>query len=519
MFQTPVLLLIFNRPGHTQRVFDRIREMGPTRFFVAADGPRDSNLPDVENCQKTRQVVLDGINWDCEFKTLFRDENLGCGMGVSSAIDWFFENVEEGIILEDDCLPDKSFFPFCENLLRIHRANERIMHISGNNFLNGKVKTQKPYYFSIYNHVWGWASWRDRWEKYKFSIEPYDPSALNPQYSAWKFKPREVDYWNDTFKRLVYDKSLDTWCYQWTYAIWKNNGVCILPATNLVMNIGFDQTATHTRVASANIRGQKIGSVSVDGHHLSIEINRKADIYTFDHHFKEQASFFSVAKGRVKALLSKTASIVRPFLFWRTYRKFRKFTMIPEKTFIRNLELARKFRNTQGVVVECGTWRGGMIAGMVSVLGRNKAYYLFDSFEGLPEAKEIDGPEAKFWQSNKEGLFYFDNCRANESEAAKAMDLAGAHRYTIKKGWFNTTLSDFRPSEGISILRLDGDWYDSTMECLTRLFPQVNANGVVIIDDYYMWRGCSKAVHDYLSKQELPFRISVFKGICYISKS
>jgi O-methyltransferase len=192
--------------------------------------------------------------------------------------------------------------------------------------------------------------------------------------------------------------------------------------------------------------------------------------------------------------------------------------MIPEKSYLSNLELCWRFRDVKGCVVECGTWRGGMIAGMVDILGKNRPYHLFDSFEGLPQVKEIDGPDAKAWQDNREGEYYFDNCLAHEAEATKAMTVSKATNYTIHRGWFNATLTDFQASDGIAILRLDADWYESTIECLKHLFPQVTKGGLILIDDYCTWEGCSKAVHDYLSQQKSPCRISSYNGISYIRK-
>ncbi len=202
-----------------------------------------------------------------------------------------------------------------------------------------------------------------------------------------------------------------------------------------------------------------------------------------------------------------------------TYKKFKRFTMIPYKSYVENLMLAKRFSHIEGDVVECGTWRGGMIAGVAVYNNeKDKNYYLFDSFEGLPDAKEIDGKSAIDWQKNKDGAFYFDNCTADESQAIKAMNISGA-KYIIEKGWFDETLQKNTSIEKISILRLDGDWYDSTMVCLDFLFDKVTKGGVIIIDDYYAWDGCSRATHDYLSKHKLSNRIQQFNNtVCYIIK-
>jgi O-methyltransferase len=206
------------------------------------------------------------------------------------------------------------------------------------------------------------------------------------------------------------------------------------------------------------------------------------------------------------------------YLLKRLFKKYQKFTMIPKEVFLNNLLLVEKFRTLSGCVIECGVWRGGMIASISEVLGNDRRYYLFDSFEGLPQAKEVDGIEANKWQADKNSSSYFDNCKAEMWYAESAMKLAGQNNYSIIKGWFSETLPGFKTESPIAILRLDGDWYDSTIECLNILFPLVEKGGVVIIDDYYAWDGCSRAVHDYLSKNNLEHKIRSFNNISYIIK-
>lgn len=166
----PVLLLIFNRPDTTQRVFHEIRGASPLQLFISADGPRENKPGEFEKCQITRDIVRQ-VDWDCEVYTNFRDKNLGCKIAVSSAIDWFFENVEEGIILEDDCLPSFSFFRFCEELLEKYRDDERIMQIGGTNLLSEWQRSDDSYYFSKYGAIWGWATWRRAWQYYDVNMK------------------------------------------------------------------------------------------------------------------------------------------------------------------------------------------------------------------------------------------------------------------------------------------------------------------------------------------------------------
>jgi len=196
----------------------------------------------------------------------------------------------------------------------------------------------------------------------------------------------------------------------------------------------------------------------------------------------------------------------------RIFEKYRNFTMVPFENFAANLELCEKFKDTEGCVVECGVWRGGMSAAMTEVLGNSRTYYLFDSFEGLPDAKEIDGEEALQWQKDKNAPNYFNNCTAEIEFAQKAMSLSKADKVEIIKGWFNETLPFAKIIEPIAVLRLDGDWYDSTMDCMENLYPKVVEGGLVLMDDYYFWDGFSKAIHDYLSKNKLPVRINQWKN-------
>lgn len=202
----------------------------------------------------------------------------------------------------------------------------------------------------------------------------------------------------------------------------------------------------------------------------------------------------------------------------KIYRRFREFTMISASTYVDNLILAERVSKLSGCVVECGVWRGGMIAGMAALLGQNRRYFLFDSFEGLPPAKVIDGEAALSWQNAKHLPGYYDNCTAPEDFAARAMTMAGASSFQLIKGWFNETIPSFNPLEPIAILRLDGDWYDSTMVSLQSLFELVAPGGLIVLDDYHTWDGCSRALHDFLSRKSAVERIQSFNNICFLER-
>lgn len=205
-------------------------------------------------------------------------------------------------------------------------------------------------------------------------------------------------------------------------------------------------------------------------------------------------------------------------LYNHLFDKYGQFTMVPRELFVHNLGLCNHFKKSRGNFVECGVWRGGMSAAMSEILGKDYQFHLFDSFEGLPLAKEIDGREAISWQSDIRAKNYYNNCAADESFVIEAMKLADHQNYRLYRGWFENTLSEIE-TKSIDILRLDGDWYDSIKVCFKKLFPLLREGGVVIIDDYYAWDGCSKAVHDYLSEVKSPSRIFQWNDrIAYLIK-
>ncbi|MCJ8163494.1 nucleotide-diphospho-sugar transferase [Pontibacter sp. E15-1] len=244
---TPVLLLIFNRPQTTQKVFDRIRQVKPQKLYVAADGPRPGNATDAERCAETRRIV-DQVDWDCEVKTLFQVENQGCGVSPAKSITWLFENEETGIILEDDCVPSKSFFWYCQEVLEKYRHDTRVMHVSGNNYLNGwRRDSDYSYYFSDKVNSWGWATWRRAWQHYDFKLSNY-PELKQKGYLSGLFLNKMEEAYrlsklNETYTNI---QKGDVWDYQWEFTVYSNSGLCIVPEVNLVRNIGFGEDATHT---------------------------------------------------------------------------------------------------------------------------------------------------------------------------------------------------------------------------------------------------------------------------------
>lgn len=281
--QTAVLLLVFNRPDTTELVFEAIRQAKPVRLYVAGDGPREGREGEAERIAKVREIAT-SVDWPCEVKTLFRDKNLGCKCAVSGAITWFFEREERGIILEDDCLPHFDFFNFCETLLNRYSDDERVSVITGNNFQNGRRWGIASYYFSKYNHCWGWASWRRAWRHYNGDI-PFWPEWNSSD--RWRqHTPDKIErrYWEKIFDR-VRARQIDSWAYPWTACVWYQGGLTVTPNVNLVSNIGFGPDSTHTASADSPLAGMQTSAIGEFIHPERITREQAADHYVFDHTF------------------------------------------------------------------------------------------------------------------------------------------------------------------------------------------------------------------------------------------
>jgi len=299
--KTPIVFLVFNRPDTTIRVFEGIRRARPAKLFVVADGPRADRPGEAEKCRVVR-AIIDTVDWPCEVLKNFSDVNLGCKRRVSGGLNWVFEQVEEAIILEDDCLPHPTFFRFCKELLDKYRDDERVMHISGDNFQFERVRGDGSYYFSRYNHIWGWATWKRAWAHYDVKMKMW-PKFLKQQQIANVFENRSIQrYWLKCFQ-AVYEGKIDTWDYQWLYAIWSQNGLTVLPNVNLISNIGFGEDATHTTGKNDKSANMKTGSMFEIVHPSFVMVNKEADLFTFKTHF--QRTFFARARGKTKNIFRR----------------------------------------------------------------------------------------------------------------------------------------------------------------------------------------------------------------------
>jgi len=254
---------------------------------VAADGARPDKKGEPEACQSAREMILNGVDWDCEVRTLFRDKNLGCKTAVSSGIDWFFRHEEQGIILEDDTLPDPTFFRFCAELLEYYRDDQRIMMISGDNFQFDRKRTDYSYYFSKYCHIWGWASWRRAWDYYDVNMKAWPEIKDKQPLFGGRVDKEEASYWNNIFER-VYRGQIDTWDYQLLFACWKEGALSIVPSENLVSNIGYGNNGVHIKRKSI-FTGLETKQVTFPlAHPPCIIRNVAADRYSAKNYFRKR---------------------------------------------------------------------------------------------------------------------------------------------------------------------------------------------------------------------------------------
>jgi hypothetical protein len=250
VLNTAVLLVVFNRLDTTKHVLQSIRCAAPSRLYIASDGARANKKGEVSDVNGVREYILNNIDWKCDVKTYFSEDNAGCKNGVSNAINWFFEHEEEGIILEDDCVAHPSFFRFCQELLEKYKNDQRIGMISGDNFQFGHKLNDDSYYFSNHTHIWGWASWRNRWvNDYDVFMTQWPKIRDEKRMLDWFGSSAEQIFFADLFEK-VHQNKIDTWDYQWNFANRINGRVTVIPNVNLISNIGFGEGATHTAEVS-----------------------------------------------------------------------------------------------------------------------------------------------------------------------------------------------------------------------------------------------------------------------------
>jgi len=234
----PILFLIYNRPDTTKRVFESIKKAKPTKLYIASDGPRTNKENEEKRCDETKQIV-ENIDWECDVHRLYRTKNLGCGKAIREAITWFFSFETEGIILEDDCVPSQSFYPFCLKMLEMYNNDKKVMMISGNNPISTITNNSNDYHFLKWPHIWGWATWKDRWELYDNNLTDWPKFNINFAKDKYYNKAPIFREWASQTLDSVYLKGdKTTWSWKWAYTMLIRNGVTIVPNKNLIDNIG-----------------------------------------------------------------------------------------------------------------------------------------------------------------------------------------------------------------------------------------------------------------------------------------
>jgi hypothetical protein len=311
--KTPILYLVFNRLDLVEQSFAKIKEAKPKSLFVAADGPRADEIDDKRKCNDIRHYIQQNIDWKCNVNYLFREKNLGCGLAVSQAISWFFQNVDEGIILEDDCLPGSSFFSFCEELLIKYRDNKKVYHIGGSNWQKGNKRGSADYYFSQIPAIWGWATWSDRWADYEFDIfenqEKWDKlETILPEITSCN---EEKDFHLQCFNSCE-NNQIDTWDYQWRFLVFLKKGLCVVPNKNLVSNLGHRDDSAHTKDSSHWRANLKIEEIQFPLRHPKRnKINKKADKFLAHHLFLNKKKKKNIANKYLKMVKRKVLNLLK----------------------------------------------------------------------------------------------------------------------------------------------------------------------------------------------------------------
>lgn len=308
---TPILLIAWRRPHTLRQVIDAIRPVAPSRLYVACDGPNPERPGEAEKVAATRAVIEHEIDWPCQIDRLYADVNQGCRLGVSRAISWFFDHVEEGIILEDDCVPHPDFFSYCTTLLERYRHDNRVWCISGNNFEDGPWSAEYDYFFARIPMVWGWATWRTRWNHYDEKIVKW-PKLKTANLGSSVFPDAAMrSYWFSIWDQLFHLGKPDTWDYQWVFVCVSNGGLTSLPCQNLVSNVGFGADATHTLQNSVVRDAKGLQSLLLKGPKFVLS-DALADRYIFDYHFGGKWRTFPLSMFRKpKAMLGKLFHALR----------------------------------------------------------------------------------------------------------------------------------------------------------------------------------------------------------------
>jgi hypothetical protein len=305
----PVLLTLFNRPRETLQLLTRLKQVRPRKIFIAADGPRSGRVDDHALCEEVRSLITEQIDWPAEVFTDFSTHNLGLRRRMASAITWALEFDDRVIVLEDDCIPDPSFFRFCTELLDYYEGDRSVGVITGDNFQPTGFRCEASYYFSRYPHCWGWATWRRAWRFYDDGMSDWPEVGRTDWLETLFPNPLEALYWKNIFNE-THEGKIQSWAYRWTYTCWRRGMLTATPAVNLVTNIGTGPTATNTRDVEENKHGQAAQDLGFPLRHpAAVTRDHDADAYAQRHAFgaAKDRSF----AGRFKRLCEKIKNTLK----------------------------------------------------------------------------------------------------------------------------------------------------------------------------------------------------------------
>lgn len=299
--KTPVVLIIFNRPHHTEKVFEVIRQAQPSKLLVIADGPRPNRPEDKEKCASAR-AIIERVDWECQVFKNYSDINLGCDPRIIDGLNWVFDTVEEAIILEDDCIPHPTFFTYCEELIDRYRHDPRVMNISGQNVLFGRKRTDYSYYFSRFTLCWGWATWRRSWQYFDVNLKLW-PEVRDKRFMKDILEdPYAVKVWERT-AQMLYDGRLTGWDFKWMFSCWLQNGLCLISDRNLITNIGYGAEATHIHDETDPYIKMAIEAMDFPLKHPPFILrDLEADRFTQRTLFDYDPNIFKKAQNKIKKL-------------------------------------------------------------------------------------------------------------------------------------------------------------------------------------------------------------------------
>lgn len=312
----PVLIIVYKRLDTTLKVLECIRKARPKHLYVSSNAPNPNLTDDPKKVEAVRKAFDTQIDWPCEVHKLYRTEHLSAKHSISGGISWFFSHVKEGIILEDDCEVSPSFFPFCAEMLNRYRHNEKVFHISASNFQMGQNRAgEQSYFFSRYNHIWGWAGWRRSWEKFDITMKNLDLDSHRKALEKLFDRPQDRAYWEHLF-RYVASGNLDTWDYQYMFTMWKHGGLGVIPKVNMVSNLGFGADATNSvdpNFALAGLAAEDLTFPLV--HPKDVLVSEAADLYTSDF-------FFGISKAAKTGFLKVRVATLIPIERKKRIKKF-----------------------------------------------------------------------------------------------------------------------------------------------------------------------------------------------------